>query len=183
MRLPSPCFWPKWIWRYGSNAFLRPMRSFNLKARYISNLRKRNCKQNKPISDSPIKKCSTIWGRPCRKRRMARMYEINYLPIAKQDIMDIILYISNQLKAPKAAIELLFPRQPWWCLRNRTAFTKRVWIFWPEPTWPCPIPHMEISVLIGILNVIISINGLQEVTITFTSYLLLKIKCMIRGVY
>lgn len=35
------------------------------------------------------------------------MYEIIYLPIAKQDIAEIIMYISNQLKAPKAAIELL----------------------------------------------------------------------------
>ena len=35
------------------------------------------------------------------------MYEITYLPIAKQDITEIIMYISNQLKAPKAAIELL----------------------------------------------------------------------------
>ncbi|MDD2498471.1 MAG: type II toxin-antitoxin system RelE/ParE family toxin [Desulfitobacteriaceae bacterium] len=35
------------------------------------------------------------------------MYEIAYLPIAKQDIAEIIMYISDQLKAPKAAIELL----------------------------------------------------------------------------
>ncbi len=35
------------------------------------------------------------------------MYEITYLPIAEQDIAEIIIYISNQLKAPKAAIELL----------------------------------------------------------------------------
>lgn len=38
---------------------------------------------------------------------MARMYEIIYLPIAKQDIADIILYISGQLKVPKAAMDLL----------------------------------------------------------------------------
>jgi toxin ParE1/3/4 len=35
------------------------------------------------------------------------MYEIVYLPIAKQDIIDIILYISDQLNAPKAAMDLL----------------------------------------------------------------------------
>lgn len=35
------------------------------------------------------------------------MYEIIYLLIAKQDITDIILYISDQLIAPKAAMDLL----------------------------------------------------------------------------
>lgn len=35
------------------------------------------------------------------------MYEIIYLPIARQDITDIILYISDQLNAPKAAMDLL----------------------------------------------------------------------------
>jgi plasmid stabilization system protein ParE len=35
------------------------------------------------------------------------MYEITYLPIAKQDITDIILYISERLKVPKAAMDLL----------------------------------------------------------------------------
>lgn len=35
------------------------------------------------------------------------MYEIVYLLIAKQDITDIILYISDQLNAPKAAMDLL----------------------------------------------------------------------------
>jgi len=35
------------------------------------------------------------------------MYEIVYLPIAKQDITDIILYISDQLNTPKAAMDLL----------------------------------------------------------------------------
>jgi len=35
------------------------------------------------------------------------MYEITYLPIAKQDITDIILYISDRLNAPKAAMDLL----------------------------------------------------------------------------
>ncbi len=35
------------------------------------------------------------------------MYEITYLPVARQDIADIILYISDQLKAPKAAMDLL----------------------------------------------------------------------------
>lgn len=35
------------------------------------------------------------------------MYKITYLPIAKQDIMDIIHYSSDQFKAPAAAIELL----------------------------------------------------------------------------
>lgn len=35
------------------------------------------------------------------------MYEIVYLPIAKQDITDITLYISDQLNAPKAAMDLL----------------------------------------------------------------------------
>jgi len=35
------------------------------------------------------------------------MYEIIYLPVAKQDIENIILYISDKLKAPKAAIDLL----------------------------------------------------------------------------
>lgn len=35
------------------------------------------------------------------------MYEIIYLPIAKQDITDIVLYISDNLKAPQAAMDLL----------------------------------------------------------------------------
>lgn len=35
------------------------------------------------------------------------MYKIVYLPIAKQDIIDIVLYISDQLNAPKAAMDLL----------------------------------------------------------------------------
>lgn len=35
------------------------------------------------------------------------MYEIRYLPIAKQDITDIIMYISGHLNAPQAAMELL----------------------------------------------------------------------------
>lgn len=35
------------------------------------------------------------------------MYEITYLPIAKQDITDIIMYISDLLNVPKAAMDLL----------------------------------------------------------------------------
>ncbi len=35
------------------------------------------------------------------------MYEVTYLPIAKQDITEILLYISDQLKAPQAAMDLL----------------------------------------------------------------------------
>lgn len=35
------------------------------------------------------------------------MYEIRYLPIAKQDISEIVMYISGQLKAPQAAMDLL----------------------------------------------------------------------------
>lgn len=35
------------------------------------------------------------------------MYDIRYLPIAKQDITDIIMYISGHLNAPQAAMELL----------------------------------------------------------------------------
>lgn len=35
------------------------------------------------------------------------MYEIIYLPIAKQDITDIVLYVSDYLKAPQAAMDLL----------------------------------------------------------------------------
>jgi len=35
------------------------------------------------------------------------MYEIIYLPIARQDITEIVLYISGQLKAPQAAVQLL----------------------------------------------------------------------------
>jgi plasmid stabilization system protein ParE len=35
------------------------------------------------------------------------MYKIIYLLVARQDIENIILYISDQLKAPKAAIDLL----------------------------------------------------------------------------
>jgi plasmid stabilization system protein ParE len=36
-----------------------------------------------------------------------RKYKINYLPVAKEDITDIILYISEQLSALKAAMDLL----------------------------------------------------------------------------
>lgn len=35
------------------------------------------------------------------------MYKIIYLPVARQDIENIILYISGQLKAPKAVFNLL----------------------------------------------------------------------------
>ncbi len=35
------------------------------------------------------------------------MYKIIYLPIARQDITEIVLYISGQLKAPQAAVQLL----------------------------------------------------------------------------
>jgi addiction module RelE/StbE family toxin len=35
------------------------------------------------------------------------MYEINYLPIAKNDLTGIINYITNHLKAPKAGLDLL----------------------------------------------------------------------------
>lgn len=35
------------------------------------------------------------------------MYKITYLPVARQDITDIILYISDHLKAPQAATNLL----------------------------------------------------------------------------
>jgi toxin ParE1/3/4 len=35
------------------------------------------------------------------------MYEIRYLPIARRDLIDIINYIMNHLKAPKAASNLL----------------------------------------------------------------------------
>lgn len=35
------------------------------------------------------------------------MYEISYLPIAKKDLTEIINYISDHLKAPTAAINLL----------------------------------------------------------------------------
>lgn len=35
------------------------------------------------------------------------MYEIGYLPIAKQDLTEIVQYISGQLKAPQAAMDLL----------------------------------------------------------------------------
>lgn len=35
------------------------------------------------------------------------MYKIQYLPIAKQDLEQIILYISNQLNSYQVAIDLL----------------------------------------------------------------------------
>jgi toxin ParE1/3/4 len=35
------------------------------------------------------------------------MYELVYLPVAGEDITDIVLYIADRLKAPKAAMELL----------------------------------------------------------------------------
>lgn len=35
------------------------------------------------------------------------MYEIVYLPIARQDIEEIILHITDRLKAPKAAMDLM----------------------------------------------------------------------------
>ena len=35
------------------------------------------------------------------------MYEIAYLPIARQDVAEIVLYIADQLKAPTAAMDLL----------------------------------------------------------------------------
>jgi plasmid stabilization system protein ParE len=38
---------------------------------------------------------------------MPEMYSIDYLPVARQDIMAIALYISDGLKAPQAALDLL----------------------------------------------------------------------------
>jgi plasmid stabilization system protein ParE len=35
------------------------------------------------------------------------MYEIIYLPIAKQDLIDIVVYVMDTLNAPKAALNLL----------------------------------------------------------------------------
>lgn len=35
------------------------------------------------------------------------MYEVIYLPIAKKDLADIATYITDRLKAPKAAMDLL----------------------------------------------------------------------------
>jgi len=35
------------------------------------------------------------------------MYEVIYLPLARQDLRDIFQYISAQLKAPQAALDLL----------------------------------------------------------------------------
>lgn len=35
------------------------------------------------------------------------MYEIKYLPLAKKDLSDIVLYIADHLKAPQAAIDLV----------------------------------------------------------------------------
>lgn len=35
------------------------------------------------------------------------MYEIRYLPLARKDLADIISYIAEDLKAPKAAMDLL----------------------------------------------------------------------------
>ncbi len=35
------------------------------------------------------------------------MYNIVYLPIARQDIIEIITYISDFLKSPQAALDLL----------------------------------------------------------------------------
>ena len=35
------------------------------------------------------------------------MYRLSYLPVAKQDIEENVLYIADKLKAPKAAHDLL----------------------------------------------------------------------------
>lgn len=35
------------------------------------------------------------------------MYEIGFLPLARKDLTDIANYISDHLKAPKAAMDLL----------------------------------------------------------------------------
>lgn len=35
------------------------------------------------------------------------MYEIRYLPLARKDLTDIVAYIADHLKAPKAAMDLL----------------------------------------------------------------------------
>ena len=35
------------------------------------------------------------------------MYEIKYLPLANKDLSDIVFYIADELKAPKAAMDLL----------------------------------------------------------------------------
>ncbi|MCL2747368.1 MAG: type II toxin-antitoxin system RelE/ParE family toxin [Oscillospiraceae bacterium] len=35
------------------------------------------------------------------------MYDLDFLPVAKRDINEIILYISDTLDAPQAALELL----------------------------------------------------------------------------
>lgn len=35
------------------------------------------------------------------------MYEVKYLPLAKKDLINIIDYITDTLKAPKAAMDLV----------------------------------------------------------------------------
>lgn len=35
------------------------------------------------------------------------MYKIRYLPLARKDLTEIIAYISDRLKSPKAAMDLL----------------------------------------------------------------------------
>ena len=35
------------------------------------------------------------------------MYKIRYLPIAQKDLQDIVLYILENLKSPKAAMDLI----------------------------------------------------------------------------
>ena len=35
------------------------------------------------------------------------MYEIRYLPLARKDLIDIVTYITDHLKASKAAMDLL----------------------------------------------------------------------------
>lgn len=35
------------------------------------------------------------------------MYKLSYLPVAKKDIADAVLYIADTLYAPKAALDLL----------------------------------------------------------------------------
>lgn len=35
------------------------------------------------------------------------MYEIEYLPVARKDLFEIVTYIAGNLNAPKAAVDLL----------------------------------------------------------------------------
>lgn len=66
------------------------------------------------------------------------MYKIRYLPLAKKDLTEIITYISDHLKSPKAAMDLLNSFDESISKLGQFPYMRKVSIWLPPTRWvPC----------------------------------------------